>query len=648
MPKKTIKTIQNIENTDTNNMIQSISSTTSTTSKNKKKLNSAPPIKTYYVNNVNNANNDNNINSVNIDNHSSETVDDKFLSFYCEKIINVENNVSDQQSDSDGDSDSDGNGNGEDNVKDNVKDNIEDNVDYDGEKNDENTMAEYTYELTADMTSTTQKKRGRKPKPKAEVDEEIVEEKIQKKRGRKPKVKENNETEETEESKTPKKRGRKPKEKVYSVKEYSKTFVEDKNETLILHLPIKTSDIINDNNPIASNSIINCEYSLINDNNDFLLASIPENYNINNTNNTNNTNNPNNNENFDENTEETNNDENSIGITTGEKKIDQNISLLLSNSNIFEKNNNNLRNYDKFDKFDKFESVEKSGISLSFGNSAISSNHLNRKTNDITNDILNNTISNNTHALFNNDMIIKNNSMNTQLHNNLHNNSHNNLHNNSHNNSHNNLHNNSESIYDDNKVIKKNIKNIMYEFINANDNMTWPESTNIYCWWCCSAFDNIPCSLPENYKDDKFYVYGCFCTFNCAASYNFNKNDDRMYERYSLLNLMYKKMNNKKITKITLAPPRETLKIFGGYLTIEEFREYNLKNEKTFNLIKPPLISIIPKIEENISLNKNTKTQIVNENILNKTQSNLKLKRNKPVINPNNTLQTFMDLKIIN
>ena len=201
-----------------------------------------------------------------------------------------------------------------------------------------------------------------------------------------------------------------------------------------------------------------------------------------------------------------------------------------------------------------------------------------------------------------------------------------------------------------NKIIKKNLRNIMYEFINANIDKVWPESTNIHCWWCCNQFNDPPCALPEYYKKDKFYVTGCFCSFNCTASYNFSKNDDNMWERYSLLNLMYKKLYNAKFVKINLAPPREILKMFGGYLSIEEFRENSVKNDKTFNLIKPPLISVISKIEENISNNnKNLKnnSSTVNENILNKTQNTLKLKRNKPVTNPNSTLQSFMDLKII-
>jgi len=197
-------------------------------------------------------------------------------------------------------------------------------------------------------------------------------------------------------------------------------------------------------------------------------------------------------------------------------------------------------------------------------------------------------------------------------------------------------------------MIKKNLRNIMYQFINSNTEKKWPESTNIHCWWCCHAFNDMPCALPEYCNKEKFYVYGCFCSFNCTAAYNFSKNDENMWERYTLLNLMYKKLFNSQFVKISCSPPRETLKIFGGYLSIEEFRENCLKNDKTYILIKPPLISIIPKIEENMNYKSNKINNLqVNENILNKTHNSLKLKRNKPITNPNNTLQSFMDLKII-
>lgn len=369
------------------------------------------------------------------------------------------------------------------------------------------------------------KKRGRKRKPK---DETIIVEKIQKKRGRKPKIKEIDDND-----KVPKKRGRKPKEKIYSVKELPKTFFEEnKNETFILHLPIKTTDKNNINSPLP------------NMNNDTSYSIYDEelnNYNINNNN----------------------------LLPTQFNLLDENLEYKDISNLIFDSDNQKIETYEKKD------------------------NNIN--------------------------IVIKKEEEN-------------------------------ENEVKTNKVIKKNLRNIMYEFINSNNEKNWPESTNIYCWWCCHQFTGIPCAMPEYYKKDKFYVSGCFCSFNCSASYSFSKNDNNIWERFSLLNLMYKKLYNQKFTKINLAPPREVLKIFGGYMSIEEFRENSLKNEKTFTVIKPPLISVIPKIEENISTsNKNLKNNIpvVNENILNKTQSNLRLKRSKPVTNPNSTLQSFMDLKII-
>ena len=367
-----------------------------------------------------------------------------------------------------------------------------------------------------------------------EVEVNDVEEGAKKKRGRKPKAKD-----ETTEDKKPKKRGRKPKEKVYSVKELPKTFFEEnKNETLILHLPIKASDKNNVVSPAASNS-----------NNNFFTLNNPV--------------------------------------------------MLATQDNLIEDDNKKILNTD-------------GAINLYFDNDVNENENTKEKNEEEEKDEVNEEEMNYVPE-YTSSIDIK-----------------------------------YEDDCRNNRLLKKNLKNIMYEFINANNDKKWPDSTNIYCWWCCHQFSDVPCSLPEYYKKDKFYVSGCFCSFNCCASYNFSKNDDEMWERYSLLNLMYKKLYNKNFVKINMAPPRETLKIFGGFLSIEEFREYSIRNDKTFNVIKPPLVAIIPKIEENIyAKGGKTISQNTNESILTKTQNNLKLKRNKPITNPNSTLQSFMDFKII-
>jgi hypothetical protein len=101
-----------------------------------------------------------------------------------------------------------------------------------------------------------------------------------------------------------------------------------------------------------------------------------------------------------------------------------------------------------------------------------------------------------------------------------------------------------------------------------------------------------------------------------------------------------------RFVKIGFAPPREVLKMFGGYMCIDEFREGSLRMDKIYHILKPPLVAIIPKIEENI-IHKGIRSGNVNEHILNKTQNNLKLKRTKPLVNPNSTLQSFMNIKIV-
>lgn len=150
------------------------------------------------------------------------------------------------------------------------------------------------------------------------------------------------------------------------------------------------------------------------------------------------------------------------------------------------------------------------------------------------------------------------------------------------------------------KVNNYNLQVIKFEtpiIKSINGNILIDNPTNVVCWWCTYNFDTIPCFLPEKYVDGVFYVIGCFCSFNCAVSYNLNLNDYKTWERYSLINKMYN-LIHKKNELIQMAPPRETLKKFGGTISIEEFRTTSLTCIKEFRLVFPPMVPIIPFIEE--------------------------------------------------
>ena len=150
--------------------------------------------------------------------------------------------------------------------------------------------------------------------------------------------------------------------------------------------------------------------------------------------------------------------------------------------------------------------------------------------------------------------------------------------------------------------------------------------TDISCWWCTEKFNSMPCFIPSKYHNKNFYVFGCFCSYSCAAAYNMNMNDYKVWERHTLLKKLYNKINNNN-DEITVAPPKETLKKFGGTLDIDEFRNKNNSINKTYNIILPPLTSIIPYIEEKINY-KFTDNKI-NKIKMNYMESSNKMKKKK-------------------
>jgi hypothetical protein len=124
------------------------------------------------------------------------------------------------------------------------------------------------------------------------------------------------------------------------------------------------------------------------------------------------------------------------------------------------------------------------------------------------------------------------------------------------------------------------------------------DKTTIACWWCTFMFDTLPCFIPERYNDNKFYVFGCFCSFSCASAYNVALGDYKVFDRNSLLIRLYQIITG-KYEEIQIAPPKEVLERYGGSITIDEFRNCNkttISNE--YRLILPPMINLISCIEE--------------------------------------------------
>ncbi len=188
--------------------------------------------------------------------------------------------------------------------------------------------------------------------------------------------------------------------------------------------------------------------------------------------------------------------------------------------------------------------------------------------------------------------------------------------------------------------------NVLQDFEERNKNNEWPLHTSIACYWCCHRFNNAPIGIPINYNDGVFEVYGCFCSTNCAAAYNFNENtnQDEMWERYHLLNLLSRKMHG--VPTVKSAPPRLSLKVFGGHLDIDAFRAHSLGN-KFININFPPMTSVTQQLEEisDYEIFTDCRYIPVDNDRINKYKEKISFKRSKPLVDSKKSIESSMNLR---
>lgn len=117
---------------------------------------------------------------------------------------------------------------------------------------------------------------------------------------------------------------------------------------------------------------------------------------------------------------------------------------------------------------------------------------------------------------------------------------------------------------------------------------------HLCCFWCCHNIDYKVYGMPINYDsiNDTYILYGSFCSLQCANAYNFSTYNgcDKVWEINSMIQMMAKRYG---ITNyIRPSPSRYLLKMFNGYLNIDEFRNLHKNNEATHILNLPPMIAI--------------------------------------------------------
>lgn len=176
---------------------------------------------------------------------------------------------------------------------------------------------------------------------------------------------------------------------------------------------------------------------------------------------------------------------------------------------------------------------------------------------------------------------------------------------------------------DEAKKMRKCIPTMISHF----NNKLIPDTTNIYCFWCRHEFCNIPIGCPIRYVSsqlEKKYISeitrdgyqikenvdcesiekntfnhlenielllhqknyyesdGIFCSFNCCLSFIEENKTNQLYKNSkSLLFKIYRDVFDTSPTNLIPAPSWRLLKVYGGHLSINDYRQ-NLNRNQYF------------------------------------------------------------------
>lgn len=159
--------------------------------------------------------------------------------------------------------------------------------------------------------------------------------------------------------------------------------------------------------------------------------------------------------------------------------------------------------------------------------------------------------------------------------------------------------------------------------------------------------------MPIKYDDrkDAFHVAGTYCSWSCMKTHNWESASYLKSLVANNITLFYKRCTG-QLKPIKAAPPRQTLKVFGGTLSIEEFRAAT-EGRTQYVILPPnvilhdqPLHAVAERAEKLAAKPRpaHDLTTAVNfDNVATKNET-LRLKRPKPAHNNRNLLERTMGL----
>ena len=181
-------------------------------------------------------------------------------------------------------------------------------------------------------------------------------------------------------------------------------------------------------------------------------------------------------------------------------------------------------------------------------------------------------------------------------------------------------------------AIQRFTADTMKEILGRTRAPTYGGTTS--CFWCCNPFPWKASVLPISYDayENMYTCEGHFCSPECAMASLYadpSVSDNSRWIRHSLLADLYRTLYLKR--DLIPAPPRTTLRMFGGPLDIEQFREYTASSEEMIAVQLPPLRLYVPNMNVQGPVRDVKKFVALSQETVEKASKEMRLKRSKPV-----------------
>jgi hypothetical protein len=154
------------------------------------------------------------------------------------------------------------------------------------------------------------------------------------------------------------------------------------------------------------------------------------------------------------------------------------------------------------------------------------------------------------------------------------------------------------------------------------------------CLWCCYSVPGDSFVIPTHYESyTNFYTAeGNYCSPECALAAIYREphsTESERWLRHSLLRTFYRRLYGDK--DIQPAPDKRVLRIFGGNLDIQQYREFVNHCSKPLQLAMPPVRLYMPSVNTQASVRDVKSYVSLSNETVNKASQQLRLKRSKPV-----------------